>query len=144
MPASVIDSNVVLPLILAQHPHRKTAAAWWEHCDDESVHFTLPARMSVLRLLTNRTLMRDGILTPEKAWDALSMLTSDARAVVGDQEPPGLNLIWLRLVRGREPTPNLWTDAWLAAYAETVGAEMVTFDKGFRSFAIPRLRVLTG
>jgi predicted nucleic acid-binding protein len=35
---------------------------------------------------------------------------------------------------GRAATPNLWTDAWLAALALTHGCEMVTFDKGFRSF----------
>ena len=58
--------------------------------------------------------------------------------------PPqrGLDITWLRPVRDREPSPNLWTDAWLAAYAEAAGAEMVTLDRGFRSFNLKHLRLL--
>jgi toxin-antitoxin system PIN domain toxin len=143
MPLCVIDSNVVLPLLLEQHPHRAAAAAWWNDCEDLSVIFTLPVRMSVLRLLTNRTLMGDGILAPDKAWETLSALLTDARAATKDETPLGIDIIWLRLVRDREPSPNLWTDAWLAAYAEATGAEMVTLDRGFRSFNLKHLRLLS-
>ncbi len=144
MTLSVIDSNVALPLILEQHPHRSVAAAWWDKRPDQSVLFTLPVRMSVLRLLTNRALMGDGVLSPSMAWETLGSLTGDARSVVHHDTPVGLDLIWLRLVRGRVPSPNLWTDAWLAAYAEAADAEMTTFDKGFRSFSLARLCLLQG
>lgn len=42
----------------------------------------------------------------------------------------------------REPSPDLLTDAWLAALAQAHGCEMVTFDGGFRSFAKLKLRLL--
>jgi len=42
----------------------------------------------------------------------------------------------------REPSPDLWTDAWLAALAEASDCEMVTFDRGFRSFSRLKLRLL--
>lgn len=142
MPPCIVDSNVVLPLLLEQHPHRAVAATWWNDCADESVLFTLPVRMGVLRLLTNRALMGDGVLTPESAWQIVSTLLTDARAVTNHDPPLGLDIIWLRLVRGREPSPNLWTDAWLAAYAEAANAEMVTLDRGFRSFNLKYLRLL--
>lgn len=45
-------------------------------------------------------------------------------------------------VARREPSPDLWTDAWLAALAQAHGCEMVTFDGGFRSFAKLKLRLL--
>lgn len=142
MTLAVIDSNVVLPLILEQHTHREAAAKWWDEQPDQSVIFTLPVRMSILRLLTNRKLMGEGVLQPDQAWEALLLLTGDIRSVIHHQNPVGLDRIWLRLVRDREPTPNLWTDAWLAAYAEAADAEMITFDRGFRSFSLGRIRLL--
>lgn len=100
--------------------------------------------MAVLRLLTNRALMAKGVLSPESAWKFLRELTEDARAVCADEIPPGLDMLWLTFVRGREPSPNLWTDAWLAAYSEACGWEMVTFDRGFRQFNLSRLTLLGG
>jgi hypothetical protein len=46
------------------------------------------------------------------------------------------------LVSSREPTPNLWVDAWLAALAMSLDYEMTTFDRGFRSFRALKLRLL--
>jgi predicted nucleic acid-binding protein len=37
-------------------------------------------------------------------------------------------------IADREATPNLWSDAYLAAIALSTGLQMVTFDAGFRSF----------
>ncbi len=138
---SIADVNVILPLILEQHSHRVAASAWWETQPDEGVIVTLPVRMAILRLLTNRTLMGTGVLEPGQAWHTLSRLTYDARAVVQHNPPAGLDALWLTFVRSREPTPNLWTDAWLAAFAEAENAEMVTFDKGFRRFPLSHLHL---
>lgn len=139
---SVADVNVILPLILAQHPHRDVASAWWSDQADQSVVFTLPVRMAILRLLTNRKLMGDGVLKPEDAWMTVNELIADARAILRTDSPPGLDLLWLSFVRGRDSTPNLWTDAWLAAFAEAEGYEMTTFDRGFRQFNLSRLKLL--
>ncbi len=138
----VVDANVLLPLLLEQHPHRPAAAAWWDQQADESVLFTLPVRMALLRLLTNRTLMGKGVLQPEEAWAAVAVLTGDARAEIRTEVPPGLDSFWHHFVRGRAPAPNLWTDAWLAAFAEAEGAEMVTFDREFGNFPLSHLRLL--
>jgi len=37
-------------------------------------------------------------------------------------------------VSSREPAPNLWTDAWLAALAMALDYAMTTFDRGFTRF----------
>ena len=49
--------------------------------------------------------------------------------------------LW-RLLAAREPSPNVWTDAWLAALAICLSCEMVTFDRGFRAFDGVELRLL--
>ena len=46
------------------------------------------------------------------------------------------------LVASREATPNVWTDAWLAALAISLDYEMTTFDRGFKSFRGLKLRLL--
>jgi predicted nucleic acid-binding protein len=46
------------------------------------------------------------------------------------------------LVTSREPTPNLWADAWLAALAVSLDYEVTTFDRGFKSFRGLKLRLL--
>jgi len=45
-------------------------------------------------------------------------------------------------IESLEPTPNLWTDAWLAALAMSLDYEMTTFDRGFKSFRELNLRLL--
>jgi predicted nucleic acid-binding protein len=59
-----------------------------------------------------------------------------------DQLPPTHNKLWYDYVARREPSPDLWTDAWLAALAHAHDCGMVTFDRGFRSFSKLRLRLL--
>lgn len=139
---SLVDVNVLIPLVLEQHPHRAEAAGWWDDQPDQSVLFTLPVRMALLRLLSNRKLMGEGVMNPEEAWQTLHALTSDARVIVRNDAPIGLDHLWLLLVRGCAPTPNLWTDAWLAAFAEAEGLRMVTFDKGFCRFSLSNLELL--
>jgi predicted nucleic acid-binding protein len=98
--------------------------------------------MAPLRLLTNVRIIGSSILRLEHAWDVLDQLIDDPRIVVVDQAPPTHAQHWRANVEGREPSPDLWTDAWLAALAQATDCEMATFDKGFRSFAKLKLRLL--
>jgi predicted nucleic acid-binding protein len=59
-----------------------------------------------------------------------------------DQVPAAHDKLWYDNVARREPSPDLWTDAWLAALAQAHDCEMVTFDRGFRSFSKLNLHLL--
>lgn len=98
--------------------------------------------MSILRLLTNVRVMGSGTLRPAQAWDVMDQLINDPRTSLIDKTPQTHAEHWRANVVRREPSPDLWTDAWLAALAQASDCEMVTFDKGFRSFAKLRLRLL--
>jgi toxin-antitoxin system PIN domain toxin len=139
----IADANVLLPLLTEGHAHRLPADAWWESCEDGGVGLCLPVRMALLRLLTNVRVMGSSILRPEQAWEVLCRLAEDPRIVPVDQPPPGHEERWRTNILGREPTPDLWTDAWLAALAQATDCEMATFDRGFRSFAKLKLRLLS-
>lgn len=134
------DTNVLLPVLVAGHPLRGTTLVWWDACDDGTVGLCLPVRMALLRLLSNVRLMGSGVLRPEQAWAAVDELGNDPRIVAVDQVPQDHSKLWRANVAGREPSPDLWTDAWLAALAQSLGCEMVSFDRGFRSF--PKLKLM--
>lgn len=96
----------------------------------------------MLRLLTNARVMGSGTLRPEHAWDALEQLMNDPRIWLIEQTPQTLSMYWRTNIVGREPSPDLWTDAWLAALAQATDCEMTTFDRGFRSFPNLKLQLL--
>lgn len=133
----VVDVNVLLPILMEGHPHRLEATGWWDGCEDDAVGLSLPVRMALLRLLCNVRVMGSGTLRPVQAWNALQQLVDDPRIVLADQVPATHAKFWHDNVARREPTPDLWTDAWLAALAQAGACRLVTFDRGFRSF--PRL-----
>jgi toxin-antitoxin system PIN domain toxin len=138
----VADANVLLPLLVEGHGHYEPARVWWEGCDDGDVALSMPVRMALLRLLTNNRVMGSGTLRPPQAWNAVQALIDDPRVWLIQQLPATHSKRWFDNIARREPTPDLWTDAWLAALAQAQDCEMVTFDRGFRSFSKLKLRLL--
>ncbi len=53
--------------------------------------------------------------------------------------PPSLTF----LTQSRGFSPNVWSDAYLAAFAVVGGYEVVTFDRGFTQFANLKVTILT-
>ena len=141
--ACLIDVNVIIPIIIQQHTKSESAVDWWDPLPTRHVVLSLPVRMATLRLLTNPKIMGEDVLPPEDAWRIWSRFSKDERTREDYGSPEGLDTYWLSNVLGRVPTPKLWTDAWLAAFAETSGLEMVTFDQDFRSFHLSRLKLLS-
>jgi toxin-antitoxin system PIN domain toxin len=138
----IADANVLLPLLTEGHAHQAPAADWWGSCEDDDVGLSLPVRMALLRLLSNTRVMGSSVLRPAAAWNAVQSLIDDPRIEVLDQFPAAHSKLWYDNVARREPSPDLWTDAWLAALAQAHDCEMVTFDRGFRSFSKLKLRLL--
>jgi uncharacterized protein len=138
----IADANVLLPVLADGHAHQLPASAWWEACDDGDVGLSLPVRMALLRLLSNGRVMGTSVLRPAQAWGAVQSLIDDPRIEVVDQVPASHSKLWYDNVARREPSPDLWTDAWLAALAMAHDCEMVTFDRGFRSYSKLKLRLL--
>jgi toxin-antitoxin system PIN domain toxin len=129
-------------LITEGHAHQAPAANWWDSCDNGDVGVSLPVRMALLRLLSNTKVMGSSVLRPAAAWTAVQSLIDDPRIEVLDQVPAAHDKLWYDNVARREPSPDLWTDAWLAALAQAHDCEMVTFDRGFRSFSKLNLHLL--
>ncbi len=71
--------------------------------------------------------MQEEVLKPEGAWGAYCALRSDRRIgyVV---EPAEMDEFWPRFTAGAGSSPNLWTDAYLCAFAAAASVVLVTFD----------------
>jgi toxin-antitoxin system PIN domain toxin len=139
----IADSNVLFPLLVQGHAAHHVARRWWEGQPDGTVGTCLLTRLSVLRLLTNKVAMNGMPVTPYEAVQAWRQLQNDPRSFHIEAEPIDHEQRFVALVSDRGPTPNLWTDGWLAALALSLSYEMATFDRGFRSFRGLKLRLLT-
>jgi len=128
------DVNVLFPLLVSRHAHREKALAWFEGIEAGDAALCRITRLGVLRLLCTPQVMGPDVLRPEAAMEAFAMLESDERMVLVP-EPEGLDVFLKSLVASRASSPNLWTDAYLAAFAQTSELRLVSFDRGFVKFS---------
>lgn len=140
---SIADANVLFALLVQGHVAHEAARRWWEGRADGSVGTCLLTRLAVLRLLTDRVAMNGSPITPGQALEAWRQLGNDPRSVHVEPEAATHEIRFVALVSGRDSTPNLWTDAWLAALAVSLDYELTTFDRGFKSFRGLKLQLLT-
>ncbi len=138
----IVDANVFLPLLTDGHALRAPALSWWDACADGDAGMSLPVRMALLRLLSNSRVMGTSTLYPERAWEVVGELISDPRVIVIEPPPQSHAMHWLANISGRLPSPDLWTDAWLAALAQATDSAMTTFDRGFLAFNKLKLQLL--
>ena len=139
---SLVDANVWLALAVDAHFHHSTAMVWFAGQVVESCAFCRITQMALLRHLTNSKIMgAANVQSQAQAWEVLEKLTADARVVDLD-EPPELTPVFKSLTQSQFPAHKQWTDAYLAAFAQCLSLELVTFDGDFRSFTGQNVRVL--
>lgn len=141
MPA-LVDANVWLPILVESHEHHAAATEWWSERPAATCCWCRPLQQTVLRLLTNRSVMGDDTLAPDDAWHVWEKLVCDERTAFLPMEPAGLDEAWRQHITGRTASPKLWMDAYLAAWAKTADLAFVTFDAGFKSYSLPDLQLL--
>lgn len=143
---NLCDANVWLALALSAHVHHRAAREWLESVSErESVLFCRATQQTFLRLLTNAAVLApygNPPLGNHEAWAAYEAFLADDRITLEAHEPAGLESRWHEFAARETPSPKLWMDAYLAAFAAASGATMVTTDAAFRQFSGLDLRVL--
>lgn len=128
------DTNVFLALAVGQHVHHPLAAAWFGGLADlDTVMFCRATRISFLRLLTQRIAPDYLPLSNREAWGVHDRLMEDD-ATGFEPEPPGVEFVWRQLSETGNSAPQVWMDAYLAAFAIAAGMRLVTLDKDFLNF----------
>ena len=94
-------------------------------------------QQSFLRLITTEAIMRTfgcAPLSNAQAWKKWEEMDSFTPELILLPVPDGLNAHWQSYSSRPTPSPKLWMDAYLAAFARAADCRMVTFDGGFRRF----------
>ena len=73
-------------------------------------------------------------LTMPEAWAAYDRLFDDDR-VTFFNEPSGIDEAFRKYARKNHASPKLWADAWLLAFTECAGGEVITFDQALAARA---------
>lgn len=87
-------------------------------------------QMGVLRLLSNPSSMGVDVITRAEAWRMIDRLRDDDR-VRWASEPPNLEQAWRAISARDDNSHKLWTDDYLAAFAQAAGLTLATLDRGF-------------
>jgi toxin-antitoxin system PIN domain toxin len=123
------DINVWIALHYEAHHHHAEAVAWFRSLDDRvSLVFCRHTQIGMFRLLTTDTVMHGAPLTQEHCWGIYAQWMDGGRAFL-HAEPSGLDTAFQHLASADAPSPKTWADAYLAAFAETAGLTLVTFDR---------------
>lgn len=121
------DVGVWLAAVWGHHVHHRIAASWFDRQTGDLLLCRV-TQMSMLRLLSNPAVMGDDVLTRSAAWRIVDRLRADERVLWAD-EPPQLDAVW-RAISARDDTSHkLWTDDYLAAFAQTSDATLATLDR---------------
>ena len=121
------DVNVWLAASWSRHTSHGVAREWMED-EQEDLAFCRVSQMAFLRLLTNPAIIREDALTRRRAWEVFDALIADPRIRML-AEPQGLEPLWVAFSKRDDRNHLLWTDDYLAAFAQASDAELVTFDK---------------
>ncbi len=143
MPSStdLLDANVWLALAAEAHTHHYRSQTYWEKEAAPVAGFCRVTLLAFLRHLTNKAIMDVHVLSPAAAWKKRGEFLA-LPEVQFLAEPPGLDDQLANYSNLGRTSPNLWTDAYLAAFAATAQLRLVTFDRGFSRFDRLELLVL--
>jgi uncharacterized protein len=134
----LLDVGVWLAAAWGRHVHHVVAAEWFDDQADDLV-FCRVTQMSLLRLLSNPAIMRDDAVDRSRAWRVFDELWADERVLWAD-EPAELDAVWRAISARDDRNHKLWTDDYLAAFAQTSGATLATLDNKLPS-RYPSVRI---
>lgn len=139
------DVNLWLALALSGHSLHPAARTWLDGQEAfASIFFCRGTQQGLVRLLTTAEVLAGYGIPPRtnrEAWDVIESFMADERITFA-HEPDGVEETWKGFAIRDTPSPKLWMDAWLAAFALRSGFQMVTTDKAFSQFKGLNLQVV--
>lgn len=123
----LVDVGVWLAAVWGRHVHHPVAADWFGKEADDIV-FCRVTQIGLLRLLSNPAIMRDDAIDRSHAWRTYDQLRADERVLWAD-EPAELDAVWRTISARDDRSHKLWTDDYLAAFAQVSDATLVTLDR---------------
>jgi uncharacterized protein len=137
----VLDANVLVALYRADHPHHQLIAPWWARASTSGATVTAPDLVwtGFVRVVTSPRIFAVPATIEEGLGFVRAVRAHPAYLPTGTL--PGVLDTFADLCSDGQVTGNLVTDAYIAAVAVSMGAELATLDRDFRRF--DGLRILT-
>ncbi len=123
----LVDVGFWLAAVWGRHVRHRVAADWFDKETDDIV-FCRVTQMGLLRLLSNPAIMGDDAIDRSQAWRTYDQLWADERVGWAD-EPAELGAVWRTISARDDRSHQLWTDDYLAAFAQASDATLVTLDR---------------
>jgi toxin-antitoxin system PIN domain toxin len=136
----LLDVGVWLAAVWGGHIHHPIVAAWFEQ-QSQGLVLCRVTQMSLLRLLSNPAVMRADVADRSGAWHVIDELRTDTRVTWAD-EPRHIESIWRALSAREDSSHKLWTDAYLASFAQAADLTLATLDGAYAA-RYPSVRVET-
>jgi uncharacterized protein len=151
-PGDLPDINVWLALAVQEHPHHAAAKRYWDgvqldmhttpNTAVQKIYFCRVTMLGLVRLLCQPKVVGEGALTLPAAWAVYqSFRALPVIDLLADPADCDTHIQTLLAAQGTLPA-RLWTDAYLAALAQSTGMRLVSFDRDFERFNLPRCVVL--
>jgi uncharacterized protein len=123
----LVDVGVWLAAVWGRHAHYPDASGWLNRQADDLV-FCRVTQMGLLRLVSNPAIMGDGSVDRSQAWRLFDQLRADER-VLWAGEPDELDAVWRAISARDDKSHKLWTDDYLAAFAQAGDLTLATLDR---------------
>jgi toxin-antitoxin system PIN domain toxin len=139
MTSYLIDINVWLAMTWDLHTQHEAATGWFESVDDAALLFCRFTMLGLLRLLTNRNVMGDSLVTVREALKLYDQWGEDPRVTLVP-EPRGMEQLFRHALApfSRQSATKAIADCYLVGFAEAIDAGLVTFDRGLAGMANAR------
>ena len=123
------DINVWLALSYHGHNHHETAIRWLRALQEDALLILCRhTQLGWFRLLTTEAVLSADVRSQKECWALFDQWIDGGKAILAD-DPAGLDDNFRRRATADSPSPKVWADAYLAAFAETGRMTMVTFDR---------------
>ena len=126
---NLLDVNVWLASSWRNHASHDRVSAWIVEASD-GLGLCRVTQMGFLRLTTLPAIAGTDTLTRRAAWLALDELRAQPN-VAWLAEPEGLEHAWRTMSASDDHSHQLWTDDYLAAFAQSAHLPLVTLDRSF-------------
>jgi toxin-antitoxin system PIN domain toxin len=139
----LVDVGVWLAAVWGRHVHHPVAADWFA-TEGDDIAFCRVTQMGLLRLLSNPSIMGDDAVDRSEAWRIYDQLWADER-VQWAGEPAELEAIWRVISAHADKSHKLWSDDYLAAFAQARAATLITLDRKMPArYPSVRVELLSG
>lgn len=122
----LLDLVAWVALLYDGHIHHGVAKAWVDK-QTEDLLLCRVTQLGILRMMSNAAVMGEDVVTRAEAWRAVDQLLSDERVRWSD-EPANLDAVFRTISARPDRSHRLWTDDYLAAFAQASGASLATLD----------------